>query len=247
MDLNALHSLSYGVYIVTAEANGKKEGFVANTVFQVTSAPPRFAISCNMNNTTLPAILGSMALAVSVLAYDAPASLIAEFGYMSGSDYDKFTRVTTIKKKTGAPVVTDSTIAWFDCTVEKTLALDTHVLIVCRVQDCAVLSQADPLTYQDYRRKYKASSPRNAPTYLASDLVISGSPQEKGTVHLSGVKEEEKFDEEPYICQVCGYVYRPEEGDPLAGIEPGTSFSALPEDYRCPVCNAGKDYFRPMF
>ncbi len=246
MDLNALHKVSYGVYIVAAEANGRKEGFVANTVFQVTSTPPRLAISCNTNNTTLPAILESMALTISVLAHDTPASLIGEFGYLSGSDYDKFSNVTTMKMKTGAPVVIDSAIAWFDCTVEKTVALDTHVLIICRIGDCEVLSESEPLTYQDYRKKYKASSPRNAPTYLSSDPVISKSPEKTPIVQSSVGDEQGRFDKEPFICQICGYVYRPEDGDPSSGIIPGTSFSALPEDYRCPICNAGKDYFKPM-
>jgi rubredoxin len=27
------------------------------------------------------------------------------------------------------------------------------------------------------------------------------------------------------------------------GIPPGTPFEDLPEDYRCPICNASKDYF----
>ena len=27
-----------------------------------------------------------------------------------------------------------------------------------------------------------------------------------------------------YICEVCGYVYDPAEGDPDSGIEPGTAF-----------------------
>lgn len=46
-----------------------------------------------------------------------------------------------------------------------------------------------------------------------------------------------------YVCVVCGYVYDPEIGDPDAGIEPGTSFDDLPEDWVCPVCAVGKDQF----
>jgi rubredoxin len=46
-----------------------------------------------------------------------------------------------------------------------------------------------------------------------------------------------------YKCVVCGYIYNPEEGDPLSGIEPGTEFSDLPADYLCPVCGASKDEF----
>ena len=39
-----------------------------------------------------------------------------------------------------------------------------------------------------------------------------------------------------YTCLVCGYVYDPAHGDPDQGIEPGTSFEDLPEDWECPVC-----------
>ncbi|AGB40750.1 rubredoxin [Halobacteroides halobius DSM 5150] len=48
-----------------------------------------------------------------------------------------------------------------------------------------------------------------------------------------------------YVCTVCGYVYDPEEGDPDAGIEPGTPFEELPEDWECPLCGVGKDMFEP--
>ena len=43
-----------------------------------------------------------------------------------------------------------------------------------------------------------------------------------------------------YVCTVCGYEYDPEKGDPEAGIEPGTSFEALPEDWICPECGVSK-------
>ena len=46
-----------------------------------------------------------------------------------------------------------------------------------------------------------------------------------------------------YVCQVCGYVYDPELGDPDRGIEPGTAFEDLPEDWTCPLCSVGKDMF----
>jgi rubredoxin len=46
-----------------------------------------------------------------------------------------------------------------------------------------------------------------------------------------------------YVCVVCSYVYDPEKGDPDSGVEPGTPFDKLPEDWLCPVCGAGKDQF----
>ncbi len=47
-----------------------------------------------------------------------------------------------------------------------------------------------------------------------------------------------------YICDVCGYIYDPEAGDPDNGIDPGTPFAELPEDWVCPLCGLGKDVFR---
>ncbi|KHE92159.1 MAG: rubredoxin [Candidatus Scalindua rubra] len=47
-----------------------------------------------------------------------------------------------------------------------------------------------------------------------------------------------------YICKMCGHIYDPEEGDPGAGIEPGTKFEDLPDDWVCPECGAKKSLFR---
>ena len=46
-----------------------------------------------------------------------------------------------------------------------------------------------------------------------------------------------------YVCDPCGYVYNPVEGDPDNGIAPGTSFEDLPEDWVCPICGFGKEEF----
>ncbi len=49
-----------------------------------------------------------------------------------------------------------------------------------------------------------------------------------------------------YKCLMCGYIYDPQAGDPSAGIEPGTSFEDLPDDWICPDCGVGKDEFEPV-
>lgn len=46
-----------------------------------------------------------------------------------------------------------------------------------------------------------------------------------------------------YECDVCGYIYDPDLGDPEHGIPPGTPFEALPEDWVCPDCGIGKEDF----
>lgn len=46
-----------------------------------------------------------------------------------------------------------------------------------------------------------------------------------------------------YECSVCGYIYDPADGDPDNGVDPGTPFEKLPDDWTCPVCGAAKELF----
>jgi len=48
---------------------------------------------------------------------------------------------------------------------------------------------------------------------------------------------------EKWRCSICGYVYEAKLGDTESGIEPGRSFSALPEYWGCPDCGASKECF----
>lgn len=46
-----------------------------------------------------------------------------------------------------------------------------------------------------------------------------------------------------YVCQICGYEYDEAKGDPDNGIEAGTKWEDLPDDWDCPLCGVGKDNF----
>jgi rubredoxin len=47
-------------------------------------------------------------------------------------------------------------------------------------------------------------------------------------------------------CQTCSYIYDPAVGDLDGGIEPGSPFEAIPDDWVCPVCGAEKSQFKPL-
>ena len=49
-----------------------------------------------------------------------------------------------------------------------------------------------------------------------------------------------------YRCLACSYIYDPASGDPSGGIEPGTAFEDLPDDWTCPSCGVGKDMFEEL-
>lgn len=253
MEYKAFHKLSYGLYIIASEFEGKRAGYIGNTAFQVTSSPAQIAVSCHKNNETSSVILKSGVFSLSVLRKEVSTSLIGEFGFMASSEIDKFAKVKVETHATGAPIVVDSVVAWFECRVVQTLDVGTHILIIGEVVDSRLLFDEEPLTYDYYREKYKMLAPRNAPTYIDKEKLdaekksIEPSVEAKIEVKPQSVQKEiDDDDDEHYICAICGYVYRPEDGDLSIGIPPGTPFSDLPEDYRCPICNAGKDYFKPL-
>ena len=49
-----------------------------------------------------------------------------------------------------------------------------------------------------------------------------------------------------YVCELCGYVYKSENGDPENGVEAGTDFEDTPADWVCPLCGASKEDFEPL-
>ena len=51
---------------------------------------------------------------------------------------------------------------------------------------------------------------------------------------------------EKYVCNPCGWIYDPAVGDPENGVEAGTAFENLPEDWVCPICGAGKELFEQI-
>ena len=46
-----------------------------------------------------------------------------------------------------------------------------------------------------------------------------------------------------YVCNVCGWIYDEQLGDADNGIQAGTKFEDLPEDFVCPLCGVGKEDF----
>lgn len=234
LDLKALWSLSYGLYVVASHRGNKLNGQIANTVFQVTAEPPRIAVSISKRNLTHDYILRSGAFSVSVLDVSTPATFIGLFGFRSGRDVDKLSRVTYEKGVTGCPCVTENALSITEARVIDKVDVGTHTVFVGELVGAKVLKEGKPLTYADYQRIKKGKAPENAPTYR-------GDTEERAR-EVEGADEEMK----KYVCDVCGYVYDPAAGDPDSGVAPGTAFGDLSDDWVCPVCGASKDQFSPQ-
>ena len=165
-DPKALWSMSYGLYIVSSRsADGKLNGQIANSVFQVTAEPPQVAVAINKGNLTHSYIEESGAFAVSVLSQDATMKFVGLFGFRSGRDVDKLSRANYKVGTIGAPVVLDYALSFLEAEVVEAVDLGTHTLFVGKVVAGEVLAEGTPLTYADYHEKKKGKAPEAAPTY----------------------------------------------------------------------------------
>ncbi|MGV2293243.1 rubredoxin [Trinickia sp. YCB016] len=46
-----------------------------------------------------------------------------------------------------------------------------------------------------------------------------------------------------WVCVICGWIYDEAAGVPEEGIAPGTRWADVPDDWRCPLCDVGKEDF----
>jgi flavin reductase (DIM6/NTAB) family NADH-FMN oxidoreductase RutF len=167
MNLEIFFKISYGLYVVSSRVDNILNGYISNTVFQVTSDPPQFAVACNKNNYTAEIISQGKAFAISILKQDYNPDIMGTFGYHSGRDTDKFGSFAFRINKTGVPILVEDVVAWLECEVVSTFDLGTHLLFVGTLLDAEMLDEtAVPLTYRYYHEVKKGRAPKNSPTYI---------------------------------------------------------------------------------
>ena len=224
MNLKALHTISYGLYVIGSRKGDRLNGQIANTVIQVCSEPPIVSVCINKGNLTHEFIEDSGVFTVSVLSRDTPLSFIGRFGFKSGREVDKFDGVNHKIGETKAPIVVDHTLSYLEARVVKEVDVGTHAVFIGELVGAEVLKEGEPMTYAYYHQVKRGTTPKTAPSYIEEEKEAA--PKMAN-----------------YKCSVCGYVYDPEKGDPDGGIKPGTPFEELPDDWVCPVCGASKDEF----
>ncbi|MGD0276290.1 MAG: flavin reductase family protein, partial [Syntrophales bacterium] len=128
MNRKALHSISYGLYIVSSTNGERINGQIANSVFQVTSEPQTIAVSINKENLTHSYIQASRTFSISILSRETPSTLIGRFGFRSGRDIDKFDGMKYKRGITGAPIALDFAIAYIEVNVTGEMDCGTHTI-----------------------------------------------------------------------------------------------------------------------
>ncbi len=169
MEANALHKIGYGLYIVGSRKDGKLNGQIANTVFQITSEPPTVAVSINKNNLTHEFIKTSKVFSVSILSQAAPLPFIGGFGFKSGRDTDKMKNVNYKVGQTGSPIFLDNTTAYLEAEVINDIDVGTHTVFIGKVVAAEILNEEPCMTYEYYYQVKRGTTPKTAPSYIAKE------------------------------------------------------------------------------
>ena len=156
MDTSALFKIGYGLYVLSANEQGKDNGCILNSVMQVTSEPCQIAICVNKNNYTCEMIQHTKKFNLSVLAEGVTFDLFKNFGYQSGRNTDKFTNFVDVKRSpNGIYYITKDTNAYMSAYVQQEIDLGTHIMFIAQLVEAEVLSEKPTVTYDFYQKNIK--------------------------------------------------------------------------------------------
>ena len=190
MDATAFFKLGYGLYVVTSREGERDNGMICNTVVQVTSDPPRLAVTINKANFTYSTVMATGYMNVCALSESAPFSIFERFGFKSGRRQNKFEGMEIERGANGIAIIKEHCCATFELRAERFIDLGTHGMFVCAVTDAKTLSDEPAMSYAYYHANVKPKPKAAAP-------AAAGAPAK-------------------WVCNICGYVYDPAENDGVA-------------------------------
>ena len=246
MNTKALYNITYGLYLLSAQADGKDNACIINTAAQVANDPTRIAISVIQKNLTHDMILSTGKFNLSALTTETPFAIFQKFGMSSGRNGDKFADFTdVVRSENGLYHLTRYANAWLSAKVVDHMDLGSHTLFIAELTDAEVLSAAPSCTYGYYQSDIKPKPAKKGWVCSVCGYVYEGDEvpddficplckhgKEAFQLVTISAPAAPKVAEVPsaggkkWICSVCGYVY---EGE------------AAPE--KCPQCGVPASKF----
>src|SRR5213078_3800168 len=144
--LEILDRLDRELWLVTAQAGGRRGGLVATFVTSASIVPemPRMLVGLARQHHTWGLVEQSGALALHLIGEE-HLEWVWRFGLASGRDGDKFAGLAVTAGQTGSPLLTGA-LAWLDCRVEARLETGDRTVFLAEVLAGAGAKGGPPLT-----------------------------------------------------------------------------------------------------
>ena len=156
IDKTSLYKIGYGLYVITSNDGKKDNGFICNTVAQV-SSDNKIAVGINKGNYSAGVIKDTGKMNVCILNEEAPFQIFKHFGFQSGRDVDKFADFDHYGKTgNGLPYLNRYSNAYMSLKVLQTIDMDSHWLFICEITESAVLNNIETMTYSYYQNNVKS-------------------------------------------------------------------------------------------
>ena len=212
MDEKVLNNMTYGLFVITANKDGKDNGCITNSAVQVALDPPTITVALNKVGLTCEMIKETNKFTISVLSEKASFDTFKHFGFQSGRDVDKFAGYSKCKRaENGTMIVTEGTNAYLSADVFSQVDLGSHILFIARVTAGEILCDTPSMSYGYYQENIKPKPEKVGVTACGK------------TVWRCRICGHEYVGEElpdDFTCPVCGY--------------PASFFDKVIKDPTCP-------------
>ena len=188
----AMRRITCGVYMLSAQVDGRDNGCIVNTVLQATSTPKGLIVISNKSSLTHDMVKESGRFCVSMLDTTAPLEVFERFGMQSGRDVDKFKDYEIAERsESGLLYLAKHANAMAVVQVEQTLDLGTHTLFAGQVIEAKPLSDEPAMSYSYYHENVRGQQKK---------------PEKKGWVcTVCGYVYEGEELPEDFVCPWCGH------------------------------------------
>ena len=180
IEQSAVFKLSYGLFVLTANENGKDNGCIINTCIQAAENPMRIVVAVNKNGLTHDMIVNTRKMNISVLDESVPMEVFKHFGFQSGRNVNKFDSSVYGAKKSenGCYYLTEHTNAFISAFVTEMIDLGTHTLFIATVVKAAKLADTTSVTYDYYFKHIKPAPAPKAKGWVCKicGYVYEGDP-----------------------------------------------------------------------
>ncbi len=149
-----LGGFSYGLYVLTVEAEGWPMAMVVSWVTQISYDPPLISVAVRNNRYARELIQTRKAFALFIMSRDDLESMPR---FKKKDARERLAGMKTSRGVTGAPII-DFGLGNIECSVEEEITRGDHTLFIARIESARKIKNGIAATTQDYGKVYLGSS-----------------------------------------------------------------------------------------